>query len=40
MQLPGYPPGEHTLAVQVTDDFGNTTTAKTAFTVQPRNIGK
>jgi sugar lactone lactonase YvrE len=40
MQLPGYPPGEHTLAVQVTDDFGNTTTAKTAFTVQPRNTGK
>ena len=40
MQLPGYPPGEHTLAVQVTDDFGNTTTAKTTFTVQPRNTGK
>jgi hypothetical protein len=40
MQLPGYPPGEHTLAVQVTDDFGNRTTAKTNFTVQPRNTGK
>jgi sugar lactone lactonase YvrE len=40
MQLPGYLPGEHTLAVQVTDDFGNTTTAKTNFTVQPRNTGK
>jgi hypothetical protein len=40
VQLPGYPPGEHTLAVEVTDDFGNTTTAKTTFTVQPRNTGK
>ncbi len=40
MQLPGYPPGEHTLAVQVTDDFGNTATAKVNFTVQPRNTGK
>jgi hypothetical protein len=36
MELPGLPPGEHTLAVQVADDFNNTTTAKTTFTVQPR----
>lgn len=35
MELPGLPPGEHTLAVQVADDFDNTTTAKTTFTVQP-----
>jgi sugar lactone lactonase YvrE len=40
MQLPGYPPGDHTLAVQITDDFGNTATAKVNFTVQPRNTGK
>ena len=39
MQLPGLPPGEHTLAVQVADDFKNTTTAKTTFTVQPRAVG-
>ncbi len=39
MQLPGLPPGEHTLAVQVADDFNNTTTAKTTFTVQPRAQG-
>ncbi len=39
MQLPGLPPGEHTLAVQVADDFNNTTTAKTTFTVQPRAVG-
>jgi len=35
MELPGLPPGEHTLAVQVADRFNNTTTAKTTFTVQP-----
>ncbi len=39
LELPGLPPGEHTLAVQVADDFNNTTTAKTAFTVQPRAAG-
>jgi hypothetical protein len=39
MELPGLPPGEHTLAVQVADDFNNTTTAKTTFTVQPRAAG-
>jgi hypothetical protein len=39
MELPGLPPGEHTLAVQVADDFNNTTTAKTTFTVQPRAVG-
>jgi len=35
MQLPGLPPGEHTLAVQVMDDFKNTAAAKITFTVQP-----
>jgi hypothetical protein len=39
MELPGLPTGEHTLAVQVADDFNNTTTAKTTFTVQPRAVG-
>jgi WD40 repeat protein len=39
MELPGLPPGEHTLAVQVADDFNNTATAKTTFTVQPRAAG-
>jgi hypothetical protein len=37
LQLPGLPPGEHTFAVQVTDQFDNTAAAKTTFTVQPRN---
>ena len=36
MNLPGLPPGDHTLAVRVTDRFGNTTAAKVTFTVQPR----
>jgi hypothetical protein len=36
LQLPGLPPGEHTFAVQVTDQFDNTTAAKVTFTVQPR----
>lgn len=40
IQLPGLPPGEHTLAVQVADDFNNTATAKTTFTVQPREGNK
>jgi sugar lactone lactonase YvrE len=40
VQLPGLPPGEHTLAVQVADDFDNTVTAKTTFTVQPHNGSK
>jgi WD40 repeat protein len=40
MQLPGLPPGEHTLAVQVADDFNNTATAETTFTVQPHNANK
>jgi len=35
MQLPGLPPGEHTLAVRVTDVFKNTAAAKVTFTVQP-----
>ena len=37
VQLPGLPPGEHTLAVQVTDQFGNTAAAEVTFTVEPRN---
>ncbi len=40
MLLPGLPPGEHTLAVRVADDFNNTATAKTTFTVQPHNGNK
>ncbi len=40
MQLPGLPPGEHTLAVQVADDFNNTATAETTFTVEPHNGNK
>jgi WD40 repeat protein len=40
VQLPGLPPGEHTLAVQVTDDFNNTATAKTTFRVQAHNGSK
>lgn len=37
MELPGLTVGEHTLAVQVADSFGNTTTAKITFTVSPHN---
>ena len=37
MELPGLPVGEHTLAVQVADSFGNATTAKITFTVSPHN---
>ncbi|HTX15542.1 MAG TPA: hypothetical protein VMD77_09610 [Candidatus Baltobacteraceae bacterium] len=37
IQLPGLPPGEHTFAVQVTDQFDNTSAAKVTFTVEPRN---
>lgn len=37
MELPGLPAGEHTLAVQVADSFGNTTAAKITFTVSPHN---
>jgi WD40 repeat protein len=36
LQLPGLPPGEHTFAVQVTDQFDNTAAAKVTFTVEPR----
>ncbi|HEX4002132.1 MAG TPA: hypothetical protein VHX36_05750, partial [Candidatus Acidoferrales bacterium] len=36
LQLPGLPPGEHTFAVQVTDQFDNTAAAKVTITVQPR----
>jgi WD40 repeat protein len=39
VELSGLPPGEHTVAVQVADDFNNTATAKTTFTVQPRAAG-
>jgi sugar lactone lactonase YvrE len=39
LELPGLPAGQHTLAVQVADDFNNTTTSKTTFTVQPRAAG-
>jgi WD40 repeat protein len=39
MELPGLPTGEHTLAVQVADDFNNTATAQTTFTVQARAVG-
>jgi WD40 repeat protein len=35
MQLPGLPPGEHTLAVRVTDTFRNTAAGEVTFTVQP-----
>jgi len=37
MELPGLSVGEHTLAVEVTDGFGNTATAKITFTVSPHN---
>jgi sugar lactone lactonase YvrE len=36
MNLPGLPPGDHTLAVRVTDRFGNTTASKVTFTVPSR----
>ena len=36
VQLPGLPPGQHTLAVQVTDQFENTAAAQVTFTVEPR----
>jgi flavin-binding protein dodecin len=36
IELPGLPAGEHTLAVQVSDRFDNTATAKVTFTVQAR----
>ena len=39
LELPGLPAGQHTLAVQVADDFNNTTTSKTTFTVQPHAAG-
>ena len=37
MELPGLSVGEHTLAVEVTDGFGNTATEKITFTVSPHN---
>ncbi len=37
MELPGLAVGEHTLAVEVADRFGNTATAKVTFTVPPHN---
>lgn len=37
MELPGLSVGEHTLAVEVSDGFGNTATAKITFTVSPHN---
>lgn len=40
VQLPGLSPGQHTLAVQIADDFNNTATAKTTFTVQVHNGSK
>lgn len=40
VQLPGLPPGEHTLAVQVTDQFGNTAAAKVTFTVEPHGVSQ
>jgi hypothetical protein len=36
IELPELPPGEHTLAAQVSDRFDNTATAKVTFTVKPR----
>jgi sugar lactone lactonase YvrE len=39
IELSGLSAGEHTLAVQVADDFNNTASAKTTFTVQPRAAG-
>lgn len=37
MELPGLTVGEHTLAVQVSDQFGNTATSKITFSVPPHN---
>ena len=37
MELPGLSVGEHTLAVEVTDSFGNTAAAKITFIVSPHN---
>jgi hypothetical protein len=37
IELPGLSVGEHTLAVEVADAFGNTATAKITFTVSPHN---
>jgi WD40 repeat protein len=37
MELPGLTVGEHTLAVQVSDQFGNAATAKITFKVPPHN---
>ena len=37
MELPGLVPGEHTLAVEVSDSFGNITAAKITFLVSPHN---
>jgi WD40 repeat protein len=34
--IPDLPPGEHTIAVQISDQFDNTTAAKVTFTVGPR----
>jgi hypothetical protein len=39
VQLPGLPPGDHTLAVQVSDDAGNSATSQTTFTVQQHAVG-
>jgi flavin-binding protein dodecin len=39
IELSGLSAGEHTLAVQVADDFNNTAAAKTTFAVQPRAAG-
>ncbi len=35
ISLPDLPPGEHTLAVQISDQFDNSTAAKVTFTVVP-----
>ena len=40
LQLPGLPPGEHTFAVQVTDQFDNTAAAKVTFTVEPHGMSQ
>ena len=34
--IPDLPPGEHTVAVQISDQFDNTTAAKVTFTVASR----
>src|SRR5271155_4708664 len=36
IELPGLAPGPHTIAVQISDRFDNTTAAQVAFTVTPR----